>query len=125
MASVSQERIAEIAKGAYELGDLGKLHELSQAAHWAERHHVHSLADLTVMEKAGRNVPATVAVTLRKSGVLPEKAHGSQKLTRTKPAKSFAETDAPAWMRESDTAEPQRSTAQQQPPQHLTSRTER
>lgn len=101
LAAASQERIAEIARDAYEVNDVGKLRELSQAVRWAERHHVRCLGDLMVMEKAGRNVPPAVAETLRESGVLPERLL-RRAMASAKPGKPFGDTKAPSWIRESD-----------------------
>lgn len=101
LVSASQERIAEIARSAYEVNDVGKLRELSQAVRWAERHHVRCMGDLLVVEKAGRNVPAAVAETLRESGVLPNRLPHGPRAT-AKPGKPFGDTKTPSWMSESD-----------------------
>lgn len=122
LAEASRERIAEIARGAYEVGDIGKLRELSQAVKWAERHRIRCLDDLTVMEKAGRNVPPAVAETLRESGLLPQRI---RRTAEAKPAKPFDETKAPGWMRESDAPETSTQPVQTQHQRQSQTRNER
>lgn len=51
LGDASRERLADIARSAYEVGDIAELRQLSQAVRWAERHRVRCIDDLMVGER--------------------------------------------------------------------------
>ena len=69
LSDAGERRVAEIARGAYELGDLQQLKDLAQAIDFVQREHVRDLAQLD-----GSSAPDEVSTFVRKAGILPERA---------------------------------------------------
>lgn len=68
LSDASERRVAEIARSAYELGDLGQLKDLAQAVEFVQREHVRDLAQLK-----GSGAPKEVSAFVREAGILPER----------------------------------------------------
>ena len=69
LSDAGERRVAEIARGVYELGDLQQLRGLAQAVGFVQREHVR---DLTQLEGSG--ALEEVSAFVREAGILPERA---------------------------------------------------
>jgi hypothetical protein len=68
LSDASERRIAEIARTAFELGDLGELRMLSEAVEYVGRNRIRSVPQL---EESG--APEEVSEFIRSSGILPQR----------------------------------------------------
>lgn len=69
LGDASERRIAEIARGAFELGDIGELKRLSEAVDYVGRNRIRSVSQLE-----GSDAPEEVYAFVRSSGILPQRS---------------------------------------------------